>query len=70
MQDLTPMPHRACTAMVTALTRAGEPVCPHCAPAQTPLRRMKGLLGRRGLPPGAAALSGVRADAQLTAANY
>ena len=38
--------------MVTALTRAGEPVCPRCAVAETPLRRMKGLLGRRGLAVG------------------
>jgi uncharacterized membrane protein (UPF0127 family) len=32
-----------------ALTRNGERVCPHCRLAKTPLRRMKGLLGRRAL---------------------
>ena len=35
--------------MITALTRDGEPVCRRCTVARTPLRRMKGLLGQRGL---------------------
>ena len=35
--------------MIMALTRDGDPVCPRCVVARTPLRRMKGLLGRRGL---------------------
>jgi uncharacterized membrane protein (UPF0127 family) len=34
---------------ITEVTRAGDPICPRCAVARTPLRRMKGLLGRRTL---------------------
>jgi uncharacterized protein len=36
------------------LTRAadGAVVCEHCSVARGPLQRMKGLLGRPGLPPG------------------
>ncbi len=30
----------------------GTVVCPQCVVAATPLRRMKGLLGRKDLPPG------------------
>ena len=33
----------------TTVTRDGERVCPHCHIARTPLRRLKGLLGRRAL---------------------
>jgi uncharacterized protein len=32
-----------------AVTREGEVVCPQCVVADTPLRRMKGLLGRSRL---------------------
>ena len=35
--------------MITALTRDGEPVCPQCWVADTPIRRMRGLLGRTRL---------------------
>src|SRR6266511_6353918 len=38
---------------VAALVRDdGTVVCPQCVVAATPLRRMKGLLGRKDLPPG------------------
>jgi uncharacterized membrane protein (UPF0127 family) len=38
---------------VVAVTREdGAVVCEHCTVAATPLRRMKGLLGRSGLAPG------------------
>jgi len=38
---------------VVALARDdGTIVCPRCTVAATPLRRMKGLLGRKELPPG------------------
>jgi hypothetical protein len=37
---------------VGVLTRTGgEVVCAHCELAETPLRRMRGLLGRAGLEP-------------------
>ena len=36
----------------TAVVRAGgKPVCGHCGVAQTPLTRLRGLLGRAGLRP-------------------
>jgi uncharacterized protein len=34
---------------ITELRRTGETICAHCMVARTPLRRMKGLLGRRAL---------------------
>ena len=36
--------------LVMELTRGGERICARCVVARTPLRRMKGLLGRRALP--------------------
>ena len=38
---------RSTTVSIT--TDAGAVVCPRCEPARNPLRRMKGLLGRRAL---------------------
>ena len=44
---------RADKPRVAALVRDdGTVVCPQCVVAATPLRRMKGLLGRKDLPPG------------------
>jgi len=36
--------------VVTVLRKDGSVVCERCAVAGTPLRRLRGLLGRRGLP--------------------
>ena len=36
----------------TILGAGAMPVCERCVVADTPLRRLKGLLGRSGLPPG------------------
>ena len=44
---------RADKRRLVALVREdGTVVCPRCTVAATPLRRMKGLLGRKDLPPG------------------
>jgi uncharacterized protein len=41
------------TVEATTILRAGEtPVCERCVVAETPLTRLKGLLGRSGLPSG------------------
>ena len=37
------------SAIVSIATDAGAVICPRCELATSPLRRMKGLLGRRGL---------------------
>lgn len=37
---------------VVVLSAGGEVVCGSCSTADTPIQRMKGLLGRRSLPPG------------------
>ena len=38
--------------MLTVRTDAGAVLCERCAVAETPLTRLRGLLGRRGLEPG------------------
>jgi uncharacterized membrane protein (UPF0127 family) len=40
------------TGVVSLGREDGTVVCPRCTVAATPLRRMKGLLGRKELPPG------------------
>jgi len=39
-------------ADIRRVTSAGRVVCERCAVASTPFARLKGLLGRSGLPPG------------------